>query len=199
MTTKCLDNKIFTFKILLSWRFPRKIALWTIFLSAPLPTPSLKNANFIFIVVSLSMIYFFAVKNVVKFPEVVGVTNFKPDFLGKIRKKICHQNSTGFFTRGGGCKNPKFHHLDLLGPPSLNKSSGCCHCRSQHNIAQCCFSSRSWRHKLTNTNQTSFFFADLCVSSVRILPYSSRKVWVSRKFLSAKLGFTPPPPEKGPK
>ena len=55
MTTKFLDNKIFTFKILLSWRFPGKIAFWTIFLSAPLPTPPLKNANFIFIVVSLSL------------------------------------------------------------------------------------------------------------------------------------------------
>ena len=56
MTTKFLDNKIFTFKFLLSWRFPRKIAFWRIFLSAPLPTPPLKNANFIFIVVSLSLI-----------------------------------------------------------------------------------------------------------------------------------------------
>ena len=55
MTTKFLDNKIFTFKILLSWRFPRKIAFWTIFLPAPLPTPPLKSANFIFIVVSLSL------------------------------------------------------------------------------------------------------------------------------------------------
>ena len=36
---KFLDNKMFTFKILLSWRFARKIAFWTIFLSAPLPNP----------------------------------------------------------------------------------------------------------------------------------------------------------------
>ena len=37
MTTKSLDNKIYTFKILLSWRFPRKKKqrFWTIFLSAP--------------------------------------------------------------------------------------------------------------------------------------------------------------------
>ena len=34
MTTK-FDNKISTFKILLSWRFPRKTAFGTIFLSAP--------------------------------------------------------------------------------------------------------------------------------------------------------------------
>ena len=39
MTTKFLDNKMCTFKILLSWRFPWKIAFWTIFLPAPLPTP----------------------------------------------------------------------------------------------------------------------------------------------------------------
>ena len=43
MTTKFLDNKIFTFNILLSWRFPRKIAFWTIFLPAPLPTPPEKR------------------------------------------------------------------------------------------------------------------------------------------------------------
>ena len=55
MTTKFLDNEMFTFKILLSWRFPRKIAFWTIFLSAPKAPPPLKNANFIFIVVSLSL------------------------------------------------------------------------------------------------------------------------------------------------
>ena len=55
MTTKFLDNKIFTFKILLSWRFPWKIAFWTIFLPAPLPNPPRKSANFIFIVVSLSL------------------------------------------------------------------------------------------------------------------------------------------------
>ena len=42
MTTKFLDNKIFTFKILLSWRSPRKIAFWTISLPAPLPTPPWK-------------------------------------------------------------------------------------------------------------------------------------------------------------
>ena len=39
MTAKFLDNKVFTFEILLSWRFPRKIAFWTIFLSAPPPNP----------------------------------------------------------------------------------------------------------------------------------------------------------------
>ena len=35
MTTKFLDNKMFTFNILLSWRFPWKKAFWTIFLPAP--------------------------------------------------------------------------------------------------------------------------------------------------------------------
>ena len=55
MTTKFLDNKIFTFKILLSWRFPRKIAFWRIFLSAPLPTPPWKTQILFFIVVSLSL------------------------------------------------------------------------------------------------------------------------------------------------
>ena len=42
MTTKFLDNKIFTFEILLLWRFPWKIAFWKIVLPAPLPTPPWK-------------------------------------------------------------------------------------------------------------------------------------------------------------
>ena len=29
-----------------------------------------------------------------------------------------------FHTGGGGCKNPKFHHLDLLGQPSLKRPLG---------------------------------------------------------------------------
>ena len=58
-----------------------------------------------------------------KFSEVLGVTNFKPFFLGKKREKICHQKSTGFFTLGGGGKNAKFHHLDLLGAALRNISS----------------------------------------------------------------------------
>ena len=48
MTTKFLDNKKFTFKILLSWRFPWKIAFWTIFLPALLPTPAWKVQTLFF-------------------------------------------------------------------------------------------------------------------------------------------------------
>ena len=44
MTTKFLDNKICTFK----WRFPRKTAFWTIFLSAPEPPPPRKKLKFYF-------------------------------------------------------------------------------------------------------------------------------------------------------
>ena len=55
MTTKFLDNKIIAFKILLSWRFPRKNSVLDNFPLCPLLTPPLKNANFIFIVVSLSL------------------------------------------------------------------------------------------------------------------------------------------------
>ena len=39
MTTNFLDNKICTFKVLLSWRFPRKQAFLTTFLSAPKNPP----------------------------------------------------------------------------------------------------------------------------------------------------------------
>ena len=56
-TTKFLDNKICTFKILLSWRFPRKTAFWTILLSDPLSLPPSKSQIFIFIVVSPSLIF----------------------------------------------------------------------------------------------------------------------------------------------
>ena len=56
MTTTFLDNKIFRFKILLSWRFPRKEAFWGNFLSLPPTPPPLKNRkNVIFIVVSPSL------------------------------------------------------------------------------------------------------------------------------------------------
>ena len=55
MTTKFLDNKICTFKILLSWRFPRKTAFWTIFSLPPRAPPPSKSENFIFIVVSPSL------------------------------------------------------------------------------------------------------------------------------------------------
>ena len=54
MTTKFLDNKICTFKILLSWRVPRKTAFLDNLLVCPQGTPPLKSANFIFIVVSLA-------------------------------------------------------------------------------------------------------------------------------------------------
>ena len=43
MTTKFLDNKICTFKILLSWRFPRKPAFLDDFLSAPKAHPPQKR------------------------------------------------------------------------------------------------------------------------------------------------------------
>ena len=52
MTTKFFDNKICDFKILLSWRFPRKQT----------PTP-LKSEKFIFIVVSPSLSFSVSVRN----------------------------------------------------------------------------------------------------------------------------------------
>ena len=54
MTTKYFDNKICDFKILLSWRFPRKKQSFGRFSSLP-PRPPLKIPNFIFIVVSPSL------------------------------------------------------------------------------------------------------------------------------------------------
>ena len=55
MTTKFLDNKICTFKILLSWRFPRKQSFLDDFPLCPQGPPPLKSENFIFIVVSPSL------------------------------------------------------------------------------------------------------------------------------------------------
>ena len=57
MTTEFLDNKNCNFKILLSWRFPRKTAFWTIFRSAPRTPPPSKSEKVIFIVVSPSLKY----------------------------------------------------------------------------------------------------------------------------------------------
>ena len=51
MTTEFLDNNMCTFKILLSGRFPRKLRCG----SLPAMPPPLKNADFIYFVVSLSL------------------------------------------------------------------------------------------------------------------------------------------------
>ena len=59
-----------------------------------------------------------------KISEVLGVTNFKPFSLGKILKKISNQKSTELFTLGGGGKNAKFHHLNLLGAALHKNFSG---------------------------------------------------------------------------
>ena len=48
MTTKFLDNKIFTFKILLSWRFPRKQAFLDDFSSLPPRPPPPQKRKFYF-------------------------------------------------------------------------------------------------------------------------------------------------------
>ena len=53
--TKFLDNSICTFKTLLSWRFPQKQRFRTIFLSALKPPPPSQSENFIFVVVSPSL------------------------------------------------------------------------------------------------------------------------------------------------
>ena len=76
MTTKFLDYKICTLKILLSWRCPppppkKKTMFWTIFLSAPNDPSPLKTANFIFIVVSLPL-----------------TTEMRKNFSGQIRENI---------------------------------------------------------------------------------------------------------------
>ena len=55
MTTKFLDDKVCTFKILLSWRFPRKQAFLDDFPLCPQSPPPLKSEHFIFIVVSPSL------------------------------------------------------------------------------------------------------------------------------------------------
>ena len=51
MTTKFLDNKICTFKILLSWRFPRKNSVLGRFSSLP-PRPSPSKAKILFLLSS---------------------------------------------------------------------------------------------------------------------------------------------------
>ena len=57
MTTKFLDNKICTLKILLPWRFSmkKKTAFWDDFPLCTQGPPPLKSENLIFIVVSPSL------------------------------------------------------------------------------------------------------------------------------------------------
>ena len=43
-----------------------------------------------------------------KFSEVAGVTNFKPDFLGKKGRKFATKNPPGFSHRWGGVKIQNF-------------------------------------------------------------------------------------------
>ena len=52
MTTKFLDNKISTFRILLSWRFPRKQAFWTSFPLCPQAPPPPSKAKILFLLSS---------------------------------------------------------------------------------------------------------------------------------------------------
>ena len=56
MTTKFLDNKICTFKILLSWLFPRKKRFWTILLSAPKAHPPQKRKFYFYCRLAVSEI-----------------------------------------------------------------------------------------------------------------------------------------------
>ena len=57
MTTKFLDNKFSTFNFFWSWRFPWKTVFSDDFPLCPQPPPPPKSANFIFIVVSPSLIW----------------------------------------------------------------------------------------------------------------------------------------------
>ena len=77
MTTKLLDNKICTFKIRLSWPFPfpRKNSVFEQFSSRPPHPTLLKNANFIFIVVSQSLT--FVTENFITFfPTRTGIVTW---------------------------------------------------------------------------------------------------------------------------
>ena len=56
MTTNIFDNKSSTFKFLLSWRFPRKTPFWGDCPLCPRSSHPSKTGNFIFIVVSASLI-----------------------------------------------------------------------------------------------------------------------------------------------
>ena len=76
MTTKFLDNKIFTFKILLSWRFPRKkTSVFGRFPLCPQGPPPLHSENFIFIVASPSLRYVYVTVPKIQLSKEMGCCN----------------------------------------------------------------------------------------------------------------------------
>ena len=99
MTTKFFDNKICDFNILLSWRFPRKTAFWTIFLSAPRPPP-LKTDNFWhFTLVTLRLC---DPRGLID--ESASKSNSRPNDIHQFWRVILRTLSSWEFAKGGGGK-----------------------------------------------------------------------------------------------
>ena len=120
MTTKFLDNKIFKFKIILSWHFRRKTAFFGLFSSLhPRPTPSRKCK------------FYFCCR--------LAVSDSRSDSRNWLGAKISAQILGAFFSKLGwspsarivirgheASKGPKGIHLSELsgsGPLTKNQSS----------------------------------------------------------------------------
>ena len=96
MTTKFLDTKICTFKIILSWRSPRKKQRFGRFSSLPPnPPPPSQSENYIFIVVSPSLNNIisddikFALSKFYRLWEFQGATRLGATGLRGSEREIC--------------------------------------------------------------------------------------------------------------
>ena len=89
MTTKFLDNKICTFKILLWWRFPRKTAFWTIFLSAAKASPPQK-ARILFLLSSRRLWVRGGVRHPPELSE-VSIRGWRTEGFGTRRSFLCQR------------------------------------------------------------------------------------------------------------
>ena len=115
MTTKFLDNNIFTFKILLSWRFPWKIAFWTIFPSAPLRTPPEKRK----ILFLLSSRFLWSWE---KLNRGVSKPGCFPLFLGKVQ--IVSRTLSGLFLVGALNRPRKRKRTNRENPRTIPEQIG---------------------------------------------------------------------------
>ena len=148
MTTKLLDNKICTFKILLSWRFPRKQA----FLDSSPKAPPLKSENFIFIVVSRSLNY---VAQPSCFNALIGIRSK----AAQNHISVCPRLQGWLFQAGppAGWTNISWHYQDRAMCVCVAPLFSCSHCYC-------------WRRKYYKLNSPDNFCVTEVITQITLVP-----------------------------